>query len=93
MRPVEGATTADPSFSKFVERFAELRGLLACPACAGELRLEGVASQGVIESASQQGSVPDQLSCEQCGRVYPIVDGIPVLIAGTKRPRDEGAGG
>jgi uncharacterized protein YbaR (Trm112 family) len=24
----------------------------------------------------------EQLACEQCGRAYPIVDGIPVLIAG-----------
>lgn len=38
---------------------------LACPACLGELRLDG-----------------DRLVCEGCGRGYPIVDGIPVLIAG-----------
>jgi uncharacterized protein YbaR (Trm112 family) len=24
---------------------------------------------------------PDQLVCNQCGRQYPIVDGIPALIA------------
>jgi uncharacterized protein YbaR (Trm112 family) len=38
--------------------------LLACPACVGELRLDG-----------------DRLLCAGCGRTYPIVDGIPVLIA------------
>jgi uncharacterized protein len=38
---------------------------LACPACHGDLRLEG---EGV--------------DCESCGRTYPIVDGIAVLIAG-----------
>jgi len=37
---------------------------LACPACLGELRLDG-----------------DRLTCVGCGRSYPIVDGIPVLIA------------
>ena len=39
-------------------------GLLACPACRGDLRLEEA-----------------RLVCVGCGRVYPIVDGIPVLIA------------
>jgi hypothetical protein len=43
---------------------------LACPACLGDLRLEG-----------------DHLLCQGCSRTYPIVDGIPVLIAG----RDEKA--
>jgi uncharacterized protein YbaR (Trm112 family) len=38
---------------------------LACPACMGELRLDG-----------------ERLICAGCGRRYPIVDGIPVLIAG-----------
>jgi len=37
---------------------------LACPACLGELRLDG-----------------ERLHCAGCGRIYPIVDGIPVLIA------------
>ncbi len=38
---------------------------LACPACLGELRLDG-----------------DRLACASCARTYPIVDGIPALIAG-----------
>jgi len=37
---------------------------LACPACLGDLRLDG-----------------ERLVCAGCGRGYPIVDGIPVLIA------------
>ena len=37
---------------------------LACPACFGDLRLEGA-----------------HLVCAVCGRAYPIVDDIPVLIA------------
>jgi uncharacterized protein len=40
---------------------------LACPACRGDLRLGA-------ESA------PASLICGACGRAYPIVDGIPVLI-------------
>ncbi|HEY3705471.1 MAG TPA: Trm112 family protein [Terracidiphilus sp.] len=56
--------SADPSQSEFALRFAEVRGMLACPACKGELRLES-----------------DRAICERCGRGYPVVDGIPVLIA------------
>jgi uncharacterized protein len=33
--------SADSSQTEFQSRFAELRGMLACPACHGELRLEG----------------------------------------------------
>jgi uncharacterized protein YbaR (Trm112 family) len=43
---------------------AALAGMLACPACHGDLRMEG-----------------ERLVCEGCGRRYPVVDGIPVLIA------------
>jgi hypothetical protein len=56
--------SADSSQSQFELKFAELRSLLACPACEGELRLEG-----------------GRVVCGRCGRAYPIVDGIPVLIA------------
>ena len=42
----------------------EVTGMLACPACHGDLRLER-----------------DRLVCGECGRRYPVVDGIPVLIA------------
>lgn len=64
--------SADSSQSEFEKRFAELRGMLACPVCRGELRLAG-----------------DRVVCEQCGRGYPVVDGIPVLIAGHRGPADE----
>jgi uncharacterized protein len=33
--------SADISPTEFQSRFAELRRVLACPACQGELRLEG----------------------------------------------------
>ena len=39
--------------------------LLVCPVCHGRLRLEGAAA----------------IACAGCGRRYPIVDGLPVLIA------------
>jgi uncharacterized protein YbaR (Trm112 family) len=39
---------------------------LACPACHGTLRL--VSSIG-------------QIVCVECKRTYPLIDGIPVLIA------------
>jgi uncharacterized protein YbaR (Trm112 family) len=45
---------------QFDERVASQ---LACPACAGDLRLEAA-----------------HLRCAACGRAYPIIDGIPVLI-------------
>ena len=38
--------------------------LLACPVCFGMLRLVGDTG----------------IDCAQCGRRYPIVDGLPVLI-------------
>ncbi len=37
---------------------------LACPACRGDLSLDG-----------------SRIFCAVCSRAYPIVDGIPVLIA------------
>jgi uncharacterized protein len=42
----------------------ELLAIIVCPACRGQLHLEGDVS----------------VRCMACGRAYPIVDGIPVLI-------------
>jgi len=39
---------------------------LACPICFGDLRLAAQTSEIV---------------CAGCGRKYPVIDGIPVLIA------------
>jgi uncharacterized protein len=39
---------------------------LACPVCFGALQL--------ISSAAQ-------IECRECRRLYPLIDGIPVLIA------------
>jgi uncharacterized protein YbaR (Trm112 family) len=51
--------------------------LLVCPACHGALR----------ESEEKPG-----LNCLECGRVYPIRDGIPVMLPEEASPptRTEG---
>jgi len=41
---------------------------LACPACLGSLSVP-------------PSETPDRLACARCGRTYPVVDGIPLLIA------------
>ncbi|MGO8758726.1 MAG: Trm112 family protein [Terracidiphilus sp.] len=54
-----------PAQPPMPERFdTNVLSQLACPACHGELHLEGA-----------------RLICGGCRRAYPIVDGIPVLIA------------
>lgn len=39
--------------------------ILACPKCTGEISLTGT---------------KDGLVCEQCGLIYPIREGIPVML-------------
>jgi len=39
---------------------------LACPVCFGDLRLDASG---------------ERICCVGCGRAYPLIDGIPVLIA------------
>jgi uncharacterized protein YbaR (Trm112 family) len=41
-------------------------GMVVCPVCHGSVM------------AGQDG---DAVRCVKCGRIYPVVDGIPVLIA------------
>jgi uncharacterized protein YbaR (Trm112 family) len=48
----------------------ELLEILACPKCKGDLRL--------IEKPTAQGE--DGLICEKCKLLYPIRDGIPVML-------------
>jgi uncharacterized protein YbaR (Trm112 family) len=52
----------------------EFLQLLACPECKSELRLKG----------------DDRLVCTQCRRVYPIKDGIPVLLVEEATIEEEG---
>ena len=53
----------------------ELIAVLACPACRGDLRLLGTLEQG------------DGFLCVACDKVYPIYDGIPVLLVDRAIPR------
>ena len=43
----------------------ELLEILACPVCKAPLKEAG----------------DDKLQCTGCGRIYPIRDGIPILLA------------
>jgi uncharacterized protein YbaR (Trm112 family) len=53
---------------------AELLQILACPVCRGEL--------GALYEQAAQGSAgePCGLACKACALVYPVRDGIPVLL-------------
>lgn len=52
-------------FESVIMLTPELVQLLACPICKGEL------------SQSKDGSF---LHCQPCGRDYPVIEGIPVLL-------------
>ena len=52
----------------------QLMDILACPVCRNHpLRLE-IAKEG--DSGVEEGTI----TCEKCGAVYPIADGIPNMI-------------
>ncbi len=50
---------------------ADVLELLACPACHGPLKTLGEATGGAMGT----------IACGACRRVYPVRDGIPVLVA------------
>jgi uncharacterized protein YbaR (Trm112 family) len=52
-----------------------LRKELICPACHGELK---------------QNDAGDELGCLQCGRIYPVRDGIPVMLVEAASPPTRG---
>ena len=52
----------------------QLLSYLVCPACHGEL-----------ESVGANDDAPG-LECQKCGRVYPIRDGIPVMLVEEATP-------
>ena len=61
-----GGSSSSSLKNDFSEFFSAIRELLACPVCRGELRFD-------------PNLDADRLVCAQCGRVYPVVDGIPML--------------
>jgi uncharacterized protein YbaR (Trm112 family) len=61
------ASSSSSLKNNFSERFSAIGELLACSVCHGELRHDPKPDT-------------DRLICAQCGRVYPVMDGIPVLI-------------
>jgi len=50
----------------------ELLEILACPKCHTKLELKE----------------PDQLRCPSCRVLYPVIDGIPVLLIEEGKPED-----
>lgn len=55
---------------------AEIRALLACPRCRGPLR-------------DDTGAGTLALVCDACAVVYPVEEGIPVLLAERAQPRSQ----
>ena len=49
--------------------------ILICPACHGDLK---------------ENEAGDGLECLKCGRVYPVRDGIPVMLVEEASPPTEG---
>jgi uncharacterized protein YbaR (Trm112 family) len=49
--------------------------LVVCPVCHAPLKL--------IQTLTESG-----IDCTGCGRLYPIVDGLPVLLATRATPRN-----
>jgi uncharacterized protein YbaR (Trm112 family) len=62
-----------PNQVTFRQLEASVMAQLACPVCFGEL------AAGVSAT---------EIRCLTCARVYPMVDGIPVLIPGRAIQRD-----
>ena len=65
---------------------SELLDILACPVCVrGDGEPAEGRRRGELEVADDQGG----LRCTQCGLVYPVVDGIPVMLVDEARRSDE----
>lgn len=74
----------------------ELLAILACPACDPRpsvtlCPLEAVAAAKVVEKyrdkfRDEEPVVTEGLYCASCGRVYPIVSDIPVMLVDEALP-------
>lgn len=59
-----------------VELDAALMEILACPCAA----------HGQLRSGTAADPVADALTCTVCGRSFPVIDGIPVLLLSEALP-------
>ena len=57
----------------------ELKDILACPVCKGELQLS-------VEEEDEKEVVTGSLHCQKCDVSYPIVDTIPNLLPPEPHP-------
>ena len=56
----------------------ELMEIVRCPNCLG-----------TFADAAASGADPEELSCTKCGYVYPVRNGVPVLLVDeARRPAD-----
>ena len=77
-------TTPDNT-TDFIDK--ELLSILVCPGCKGELEVVTKGSTG-----SGKGSTDGSgLACAGCALLYPIKDGIPVMLVDEALPLKPGA--
>jgi hypothetical protein len=56
----------------------ELMEIVRCPACLG-----------TFADPDEQDADPEELRCTKCGNVYPVRNGVPVLLVDeARRPAD-----
>ena len=57
---------------------SQLMEIVRCPACLG-----------TFADPAEQGDSPEELRCTGCGNVYPVRNGVPVLLVDeARRPAD-----
>ena len=71
-----GPEAGSPETNSGVDLDPELLEMIVCPACRAELDL---VTEGVPAGTDAE------LACRGCGLVYPVRDGIPVLLVDAAR--------
>jgi uncharacterized protein len=66
----------------------ELKEILACPQCKGELefREAGASPAGRAEAERRGSGDEDEIVCRKCKLVYRIEDDIPVMLVDEAKP-------